>query len=63
MKLTPAWNGLIEHVLWSEALERFFGELKPGETRGPNLYKDAFTRKIRLKYNRNNPTAEYDYVD
>ncbi len=62
MKLTPGWNGFIEHLFWSEKLERFFGELKPGECRGPNLYKDAFAKKVRLKYNRKNPTAEYEYM-
>jgi len=62
MKLTPALNGLIEHFFWSERFERFFGELKPGEYRGPNLYRDVFAGKIRLKYDRKNPTADYEYV-
>lgn len=56
-------NGVVEHLLWSEKLERFFGELKPGQNRGPNLYRDAFTRRVRLKYDRKNPTADYYYVD
>ncbi len=63
MKLTPGWNGFIEHLIWSEKLERFFGELKPGEGRGTNLYKDAFTKKVRLKYDRKNPTAKYQYME
>lgn len=63
MKLTPGMNGLVEHALWSETLERFFGELAPDQERGTNLYRDAFARRVRLRYDRHEPTAEYDFVD
>ncbi len=56
-------NGLIERLIWSERMERFFGELKPGQDRGQNLYQDVLARKIKLKYDRKNPSAEFGFVD
>lgn len=60
MKFSPG-NGLIERLVYSENLERAFGDVKPGEYVGENLYKDVLKRKIKLKYDRKNPTAEYAY--
>ncbi|MCP4116060.1 MAG: hypothetical protein GY737_11770 [Desulfobacteraceae bacterium] len=60
MKFSPG-NGLIERLVYSENMERAFGDVKPGEYVGANLYKDVLKRKIKLKYDRKNPTAEYEY--
>lgn len=60
IKFSPG-SGLIERTLFSEKMERLFGDLKQEEVYGQNLYKDALAQKIRLKYNRKNPTAEYVY--
>lgn len=62
MKMSPS-NGLIERTVYSEKMERAFGDLKPDEFVGPNLYKDALARKLKLKYNLENPTAEYELTD
>ena len=61
IKFSPG-NGLIERLIYSEKMERFFGDMKPDEAVGTNLYKDVLARKIKLKYERNNPTAEYDVL-
>lgn len=60
IKFSPC-NGLIERLVYAEKMERFFGNLKPDENVGLNLYKDVLARKIKLKYDRKNPTAEYEY--
>ncbi len=62
MKVSPG-NGLIERTVYCEKMERAFGDLKPNEIVGPNLYKDVLARKIKLKYDRNNPTGEYEYYE
>ena len=62
MKMSPV-KGLIERTVYSERMERTFGNLKPDELVGPNLYKDTLARKLKLKYNQDNPTAEYEYND
>lgn len=54
-------DGLIERLCYAEQMERLFGDLKPDEQVGPNLYRDVLARKIKLKYDRKNPTAEYEY--
>jgi flavodoxin/Fe-S-cluster-containing hydrogenase component 2 len=62
IKFSPG-NGLIERMIYAEKMERLFGDIKPEEHVGPNLYKDVLARKIRVKYDRKNPTAEYEYID
>ncbi|MCG8688220.1 MAG: EFR1 family ferrodoxin [Desulfobacterales bacterium] len=54
-------NGLIERLVYSEQMERLFGNVTPDEVVGPNLYKDVLKRKIKLKYDRKNPTSAYEY--
>jgi Fe-S-cluster-containing hydrogenase component 2/flavodoxin len=55
-------NGLIERLIYAEKMERLFGDVKPGEYMGENLYKDVLSRKIKLRYNRKNPTADYEFT-
>lgn len=62
IKFSPG-DGLIERLIYGEKMERFFGDIKPDEYVGANLYKDALARNLKLKYDRNNPTAEYEYVE
>jgi ferredoxin/flavodoxin len=59
MKFSPG-NGWLERWLYSEAMERFFGDIHADEYVGSNLYKDVLARHIKLKYDRKNPTAEYE---
>ncbi len=54
-------NGVIERSLYSVKMERFFGNIEKDEYAGPELYKDVLARKIKLKYDRKNRTAEYEY--
>lgn len=54
-------KGLMERLLYGEKMERLFGNVKPGELMGPNLYKDALARNLKLKYDRKQPTADFDY--
>jgi len=61
IKFSPG-NGLIERLLYGEKMERFFGNIQSDEFVGTNLYKDVLSRNIRLKYDRKNPTADYNYV-
>jgi ferredoxin/flavodoxin len=61
IKFSPG-DGLIERIIYSEKMERFFSDVKPDEYVGPNLYKDVLAHNLRLKYDRKNPTAEYDYI-
>jgi len=62
MKVSPG-EGLFERLVWSEKMENIFEGINPDIVRGENLYKDAIAQKIKLKYNRKNPTAEYGYVE
>ncbi len=55
-------DGLMERLFYSEKMERLFGNIKSDEYVGTNLYKDVLARKIKLKYDRKNPTAEYEYI-
>jgi ferredoxin/flavodoxin len=59
MRFSPG-NGLIERLVYSENMERVFGNVQPDEYVGSNLYKDVLKRNIKLKYDRKNPTAEYE---
>jgi len=59
IKFSPG-NGLIERLIYGERMERIFGDIKPGEYVGKNLYKDVLARRIRLKYDRKNPTSGYE---
>jgi hypothetical protein len=58
MKFSPG-NGLTERLIYGEKMERLFGDVRPDEFVGVNLYKDALERNLKLKYNRINPTADY----
>jgi hypothetical protein len=49
-------------LIYAEKMERLFGDVKPGEYMGENLYKDVLSRKIKLRYNRKNPTADYEFT-
>jgi ferredoxin len=62
IKFSPG-DGLIERLIYGEKMERFFGDIKPDEYVGVNLYKDALARNLKLKYDRKNPTAEYEYIE
>jgi len=62
IKFSPG-DGLIERLIYGEKMERFFGDIKPDEYVGVNLYKDALARNLKVKYDRKNPTAEYDYIE
>ncbi|MBU1343031.1 MAG: EFR1 family ferrodoxin [Proteobacteria bacterium] len=55
-------NGFIERSLYANRMERYFGNIGKDEIIGTNLYKDVLARKIRLKYDRKHPTAEFDDV-
>lgn len=59
IKFSPG-NGLIERLIYGERMERVFGDIKPGEYVGKNLYKDVLARRIKLKYDRKNPTSGYE---
>jgi ferredoxin len=61
IKFSPG-NGLTERFIYGVKMERLFGDVKPDEDAGTNLYKDALARNLKLKYDRKNPTAEYDYT-
>ena len=56
-------NGLMERILYGERMERLFGNVQPGEEMGTNLYKDALARSLKLRYDRKQPTADYDYIE
>ncbi len=62
MRMTP-FNGYIERKFLTGPFAKHYGDTKPGEDKGPNLYKEVISRKIKLKFDRKNPTAEYEYVD
>ncbi|NNG01292.1 MAG: hypothetical protein HKM93_18015 [Desulfobacteraceae bacterium] len=62
MRFSPG-DGTIERLLYANRMERFFGNIKADENIGPNLYKDVLARKIRLKYDRKDPTAEFETDD
>jgi hypothetical protein len=44
-------------------MERRFGNIRTDELIGPNLYKDVLSKRLKLQYNRKNPTAEFDTRD
>jgi len=60
LKQSPG-NGVVEHLLYSKKMARYFGNMNPDEVYGVNLYREVIARKIRLKYNKKNPTAEYEF--
>ena len=61
MKFSPG-NGLTERLVYSEKMERLFGNVQQEENVGSNLYKDVLSRKIKLKYNSKHPTSEFEYI-
>jgi hypothetical protein len=58
MKTTPG-KGILDRIMYSEWMERHFGDIKTGEHQGKNLYVDVLSRKIRLKYDPKELTAEF----
>ncbi len=64
VKFSPG-NGFIERTLYSPKMESYFGEMEKDEYKylGPNLYKDVLSRKIKLKYDRKKPTAEFERIE
>lgn len=61
MRFSPG-NGLMERIFYSERMERVFGDIKPDEHVGKNLYMDVLARRIKLRYDRKNPTSNYDMI-
>ncbi|WP_372682967.1 hypothetical protein [Desulfosarcina sp.] len=55
-------SGFIERTLYSPKMEKCFGKMEKGEYKnlGPNLYKNVLGRKIKLTYDRHNPTAKFE---
>lgn len=62
IKSSPG-KGLAERLMYGEGMERRFGSVGPDEHQGPNLYREVLAGKIRLKYNKEEPTAEYVRVE
>lgn len=63
IKFSP-FNGLIERTLCGERMERRFGNTTSDEVYASNVnFRDVLARKVKMKYNRKNPTAEYKYVE
>jgi flavodoxin len=47
----------------AEIVPHFLDEMDPDEVYASKVdFKDVLKRKVKMKYNRNNPTAEYEYV-
>lgn len=61
IKFSPG-SGFIERMLYSPKMESHFGKMEKDEYKylGPNLYKDVLDRKIKLIYDRHNPTAKFE---
>jgi ferredoxin len=53
-------KGWLERTLYSERMERRFGNIQEDEQVGPNLFREVLARRIRLKYGRSEPTAEFE---
>lgn len=63
MKMTP-FNGFFERkFLTGEFMTNRYTDIQPGEDKGPDLYKEVISRRVKLRFDRKNPTAEYDFVD
>ena len=64
IKFSPG-NGWTERTLYSPKMESYFGKMDKDEFKylGPNLYKDVLSHRIKLKYDRKNPTADYEYTE
>lgn len=63
IKFSP-FDGLIERTLCGETMERRFGNTKPDEVYASKVdFKDVLSRKVKMKYNRKKPTAEYQYIE
>lgn len=62
IKFSPG-NGFIERNLYCEKMALKFGNLQRDEDFGINLYKDVLGRRIKLKYNRKKPTAEFEVMN
>ena len=59
MKMSPL-DGIAERLLYSELMERAFGDAERGESFGRNLYRDVIARRLRLRYDPDVPSAEFD---
>ncbi len=58
-------SGWIERTLYSPRLEAYLGKLEADEVRclGPNLYRDVLSRRIKLDFDGDHPTAEFTRID
>ncbi len=62
IKFSP-YDGLIERTLCGEKMERRYGNTRPDEVYASKVdFRDVLKRKVKMKYNRNDPTTEYEYV-
>ena len=58
------FDGLIERTLCGERMERRFGNTQPDEVYASKVnFRDVLARKVKMKYNRKEPTTEYEYVE
>jgi ferredoxin len=56
-KFSPG-NGFFDRLVYSETVERWFGDVQAGEHAGENRYREAMARTLRLRYDRKHPTGE-----
>ena len=57
------YDGLIERTLCGEKMERRYGNTRPDEVYASKVdFRAVLKRRIKMKYNRNNPTTEYEYM-
>lgn len=57
MKFSPG-QGALERWIYSENMERRFGDVQPGEDVGSNRYRDVLAREIRVRFDPDNRSAE-----
>lgn len=57
MKFSPG-QGAIERWIYSERMERRFGDVQPGETVGTNRYREVLARTIRVHFDPDNRSAD-----
>jgi hypothetical protein len=56
MKFSPG-DGAIERNIYSEWMERRFGDIRPGEVVGENRYREMLDRKIRIRFDPDNRSS------
>jgi flavodoxin/Fe-S-cluster-containing hydrogenase component 2 len=57
MKFSPG-QGALERWVYSEGMERRFGDVQPGEDVGTNRYREVLARTIRVRFDPDNRSAE-----